>query len=124
MFGNQQARRGRDEPGHDVAGNESFDMTYTPAPPDPKLAPIRINLLSDTQTRPTPAMREGMARAEVGAEQIGDDPSVNLLCARTADLLGKEAAVFMPSGTMCNVAATLVHCRPGDEILAHESAHI
>lgn len=97
---------------------------YTPPPRDPKAPPVRINLLSDTQTRPTPAMREAMARAEVGDEQIGDDPTVNLLCERVADLLGKEAAVFMPSGTMCNVAATLVHCRPGDEILAHESAHI
>jgi threonine aldolase len=99
-------------------------MHYTPAPRDPKADPIRINLLSDTQTRPTPAMREAMARAEVGDEQIGDDPTVNLLCERVADLLGKEAAVFMPSGTMCNVAATLSHCRPGDEILAHASAHI
>jgi threonine aldolase len=99
-------------------------MHYTPPPRDPKAPPVRINLLSDTQTRPTPAMRETMARAEVGDEQIGDDPSVNLLCERVADLLGKEAAVFMPSGTMCNVAATLVHCRPGDEILAHETAHI
>jgi threonine aldolase len=97
---------------------------YTPAPRDPKLPPVRINLLSDTQTRPTPGMREAIARAEVGDEQIGDDPSVNLLCERVADLLGKQAAVFMPSGTMCNVAATLVHCRPGDEILAHVSAHI
>src|ERR1700738_1440559 len=99
-------------------------MTYTPPPRDPKAPLVRINLLSDTQTRPTPAMREAMVRAEVGDEQIGDDPSVNLLCARVAELLGKEAAVFMPSGTMCNVAATLVHCRPGDEILAHETAHI
>lgn len=99
-------------------------MTYTPPPRDPKASPVRINLLSDTQTRPTAAMREAMARAEVGDEQIGDDPTVNLLCERVADLLGKEAAVFMPSGTMCNVAATLVHCRPGDEILAHETAHI
>jgi threonine aldolase len=99
-------------------------MHYTPPPRDPKALPVRINLLSDTQTRPTPAMREAMARAEVGDEQIGDDPSVNLLCERVAELLGKEAAVFMPSGTMCNVAATLVHCRPGDEILAHETAHI
>jgi threonine aldolase len=97
---------------------------YTPPPRDPKAAPVRINLLSDTQTRPTPAMREAIARAEVGDEQIGDDPTVNLLCERVADLLGKEAAVFLPSGTMCNVAATLVHCRPGDEILAHETAHI
>src|SRR6201989_759634 len=99
-------------------------MFYTPPKRDPNAPPIRINLLSDTQTRPTPAMREAMARAEVGDEQIGDDPTVNLLCERVADLLGKEAAVFMPSGTMCNVAATLVHCRPGDEILAHETAHI
>jgi threonine aldolase len=99
-------------------------MSYTPAPRDSKQPPIRINLLSDTQTRPTPGMREAMARAEVGDEQIGDDPSVNLLCERVADLLGKEAAVFMPSGTMCNVAATLVHCRLGDEILAHQTAHI
>jgi threonine aldolase len=98
--------------------------TYTPPPRDPKALPVRINLLSDTQTRPTRGMREAMARAEVGDEQIGDDPSVNLLCERVADLLGKEAAVYMPSGTMCNVAATLVHCRPGDEILAHASAHI
>jgi threonine aldolase len=99
-------------------------MHYTPPPRDPKAPPVRINLLSDTQTRPTPGMREAMAKAEVGDEQIGDDPTVNALCERVADLLGKEAAVFMPSGTMCNVAATLVHCRPGDEILAHESAHI
>src|SRR6266403_2676367 len=99
-------------------------MTYTPARPDPKAPTVRVNLLSDTQTRPTQGMREAMARAEVGDEQVGDDPSVNLLCDRVADLLGKEAAVFMPSGTMCNVAATLVHCRPGDEILAHETAHI
>jgi threonine aldolase len=99
-------------------------MHYTPAPRDPKATPVRINLLSDTQTRPTPAMREAMAKADVGDEQIGDDPTVNLLCERVADLLGKEAAVFMPSGTMCNVAATLSYCRPGDEILAHVSAHI
>jgi threonine aldolase len=99
-------------------------MTYTPAPRDARASTVRINLLSDTQTRPTPAMREAIARAEVGDEQIGDDPTVNLLCERVAELLGKEAAVFMPSGTMCNVAATLAHCRPGDEILAHETAHI
>src|SRR5476651_2666528 len=105
-------------------GATRIDMHYAPAPRDPTQPPVRINLLSDTQTRPTPAMREAMTRAEVGDEQIGDDPTVNLLCERVADLLGKQAAVFMPSGTMCNVAATLVHCRPGDEILAHETSHI
>ncbi len=99
-------------------------MRMTPSPRDPKLPPIRINLMSDTQTRPTPAMREAMMRADVGDEQIGDDPSTNRLCERVAGLLGKQAAVFMPSGTMCNIAATLVHCRPGDEILAHPSAHV
>src|ERR1700710_1194010 len=99
-------------------------MHYTPTPSDPKAPPVRTNLLSDTQSRPSPGMREAMARAKVGDEQIGDDPTTNLLCERVADLLGKEAAVFMPSGTMCNVSATLSHCRPGDEILAHETAHI
>ncbi|MGJ4894861.1 MULTISPECIES: threonine aldolase family protein [unclassified Bradyrhizobium] len=99
-------------------------MYYTPPARDPKAPPVRVNLLSDTQTRPTAAMREAIARAEVGDEQIGDDPTVHELCGRVAALLGKEAAVLMPSGTMCNVAATLVHCRPGDEILAHETAHI
>jgi threonine aldolase len=99
-------------------------MAYTPARSDGAHRPVRINLLSDTQTRPTAAMREAMARAEVGDEQIGDDPSVNALCERVAALLGKQAAVFMPSGTMCNVAATLAHCRRGDELLAHGSAHI
>src|ERR1044071_8853967 len=99
-------------------------MPYAPAPQDPGLPPVRINLLSDTQTRPTPGMREAMVQAAVGDEQIGDDPTTTLLCERVAALLGKEAAVFMPSGTMCNVAATLSHCRPGDEILAHETAHL
>jgi threonine aldolase len=99
-------------------------MNYTPPSRDPKAVPVRVNLLSDTQTRPTPAMREAMARADVGDEQIGDDPTTNALSERVADMLGMEAAVFMPSGTMCNVTATLSYCRPGDEILAHESAHL
>lgn len=71
-------------------------MYYTPPPRDPKAPPVRVNLLSDTQTRPTAAMREAMARAEVGDEQIGDDPTVHELCGRVATLLGKEAAVLMP----------------------------
>ena len=99
-------------------------MVHTPQRPPAGAPPVRINLYSDTQTRPTPAMRDAMMRAQVGDEQHGDDPSVHLLCDRMAMLMGKEAAVFMPSGTMCNVAATLTHCRPGDEILAHETAHI
>ncbi len=85
---------------------------------------IRIDLYSDTQTRPTPQMRAAMAAAPVGDEQRGEDPSVNRLCRSVADMLGKEAAVFLPSGTMCNQIALLVHCRPGDEIIAETSAHI
>ncbi len=85
---------------------------------------VRINLFSDTQTRPTPAMRQAIARAEVGDEQSFDDPSVNALCERVAALLGKEAAVFLPSGTMCNEIAIQVHCRPGDEVIAEASSHI
>ena len=85
---------------------------------------VRINLYSDTQTRPTVAMRRVMAEAPVGDEQRGEDPSVNQLCETVAALLGKEAAVFLPSGTMCNEIAILVHCRPGDEIIADRTAHI
>jgi threonine aldolase len=85
---------------------------------------VRVNLYSDTQTKPSPGMKEAMMRAEVGDEQHGDDPTVHELCDRMAALLGKEAAMFLPSGTMCNQVAILTHCRPGDEIIAHRSAHI
>ncbi len=88
------------------------------------MASPRIDLYSDTQTRPTQGMREAIARAEVGDEQRGDDPSVNRLCETVAALLGKERAVFMPSGTMCNEIAIRVHCRAGDEILADATSHI
>ncbi len=83
-----------------------------------------INLISDTQTRPTAPMRRAMAEAAVGDEQRGDDPSTNRLCEMVAQLLGKETAVFLPSGTMCNQVAVLVHCRSGEEIIADETAHI
>lgn len=99
-------------------------MVYAPSRPNAALPPVRVNLYSDTQTCPSAAMREAMMRAEVGDEQNGDDPTVNELCDRMAALMGKEAAVFLPSGTMCNQIAIAVHCRPGDEILAHEASHI
>jgi threonine aldolase len=99
-------------------------MNYAPPRPDPSLPPVRVNLYSDTQTRPTQAMKAAMMEAEVGDEQAGQDPTVWALCDRMSALLGKEAAVFLPSGTMCNQLAIITHCRPGDEILAHESAHI
>ena len=86
--------------------------------------PVRINLYSDTQTKPSRAMREAMLDAEVGDEQSGSDPTINRLCDRMAALLGKSAAMFLPTGTMCNEIAILTQCRPGDEVLAHHTAHI
>ena len=99
-------------------------MDYTPPRMDAALPPLRVNLYSDTQTRPTPAMKAAMLEAEVGDEQFGWDPTTNLLQERMAALMGKQAALFLPSGTMCNQIAIATHCRPGDEILAHETAHI
>ena len=83
-----------------------------------------IDLFSDTMTRPSAAMRRAMAEAEVGDEQKGEDPTTRRLEARVAELLGKEAAVFLPSGTMANQIAIAVHCQPGDEILAPDNSHI
>ncbi len=83
-----------------------------------------IDLFSDTMTKPTPAMRKAMAEAEVGDEQKGEDPTTRRLEERVAALLGKDDAVFLPSGTMCNQIALAVHCRAGDEILAPDNAHI
>jgi threonine aldolase len=78
---------------------------------------------SDTVTRPTPAMREAMARAEVGDDVFGDDPSVNALQEHIAALLGKESALFVPSGTQSNLVAIMSHCARGDEYLVGQMAH-
>jgi threonine aldolase len=86
--------------------------------------PVRINLYSDTQSRPSRGMKEAMMAAELGDEQGGSDPTVWELCDRAAALLGKQAAMFLPSGTMCNQVAIATHCRRGDEVLAHQDAHI
>jgi threonine aldolase len=83
-----------------------------------------IDLRSDTVTRPTPEMREAMAAAVVGDDQYGEDPTVNLLEERSAQLLGKEAAVFVASGTMGNLSAILAHCDRGDEIIIGDESHI
>lgn len=83
-----------------------------------------IDLYSDTKSKPTDGMRKYMMSVEVGDEQKDEDFNVLDLCSRVADMLGKEAAVFLPSGTMCNEIALAIHCRPGDEIIVHETAHI
>ncbi len=82
-----------------------------------------IDLRSDTVTRPTPAMRAAMADAVVGDDVFGDDPTVNELQARSAEMLGTEAALFVPSGTQCNLAALLSHCERGDEYIVGQQAH-
>ncbi|MEL6350466.1 MAG: low-specificity L-threonine aldolase [Cyanobacteria bacterium J06627_28] len=83
-----------------------------------------IDLRSDTVTQPTDDMRRVMAKAPVGDDVLGDDPTVNELEAFVADLLGKEAAVYMPSGTMTNQVALRSHTQPGDEIVLEAEAHI
>jgi threonine aldolase len=83
-----------------------------------------VDLFSDTMTRPSAGMRQAMADAEVGDEQRGEDPTTRALEDRVADLLGKEAAVFLPSGTMCNQIAIAVHCRSGDEIIGPDNCHL
>ena len=82
-----------------------------------------VDLRSDTVTRPTPAMRSAMAAAAVGDDVFGDDPTVNTLQARIAEMLGFEAALFMPSGTASNLCALLAHCGRGDEYLVGQLAH-
>ena len=84
----------------------------------------RVDLRSDTVTQPTPAMREVMAAAEVGDDVLGDDPTVIELQNRIAEMLGKEAALFVPSGTMSNAVAIKSQTRPGDEIVTHRKSHI
>ncbi|TAL11790.1 MAG: low-specificity L-threonine aldolase [Nitrospirae bacterium] len=83
-----------------------------------------IDLRSDTVTKPSPAMREAMATAEVGDDVFGEDPTVNRLQETAARLLGKEAALFVPSGTMANQLAVRLHTRPGDEIIVEAGAHV
>ncbi len=83
-----------------------------------------IDLRSDTVTRPTPGMRKAMAEAEVGDDVLGDDPTVIRLQETVAELMGKEAACFVPSGTMANQVSIRAHTEPGDEIIGHADSHI
>lgn len=83
-----------------------------------------IDLRSDTVTKPTPAMRRAMAEAEVGDDVYGEDPTVNRLQERAAEIFGKEAAIFVPTGSMGNQIAVKLHTKPGDEIIVEERGHI
>ena len=82
-----------------------------------------IDFRSDTVTKPTPAMREAMAKAEVGDDVDGEDPTVNKLQEMGAEMMGMEAGLFVPSGTMGNLAAMLAHCNRGDEVILGNQAH-
>ena len=82
-----------------------------------------IDLRSDTVTQPTPAMREAMMAAPLGDDVFGDDPSVNALQAHIAEITGKQAALFMPSGTQSNLCGILAHCQRGDEYIVGQNAH-
>ena len=84
----------------------------------------RVDLRSDTVTQPTPEMRSMMSSADVGDDVLGDDPNVNELQRRMAEMLGKEAAIFIPSGTMSNAIAIRAHTNPGDEIVTERYSHI
>ena len=84
----------------------------------------RINLRSDTVTQPTQAMREAMYRAEVGDDVMGDDPTINRLEKEAAEVLGKEAAMFVPSGTMGNQVSLMAHTQRGDAVISGEGYHI
>jgi threonine aldolase len=83
-----------------------------------------LDLRSDTVTRPTPEMRAAIAAAEVGDDVFGDDPTMRLLQERIAAILGKEEALYVPSGTMSNLIAVRLHCRPGDELICEAGCHI
>jgi len=87
------------------------------------LSPRKVDLRSDTVTQPTPAMRAAMLAAPLGDDVFGDDPSVQALQARIADITGKESALFMPSGTQSNLCALLAHCERGDEYIVGQLAH-
>lgn len=101
-----------------TSGSPSGSSSGSPSPGSP------VDLRSDTVTRPSPAMRAAMAAAEVGDDVLGDDPTVIRLQERAARLLGKEAALYVPSGTMANQIAIRLHCQHGDDVLASEGAHL
>lgn len=86
--------------------------------------PFVVDLRSDTVTKPTPAMREAMFEAEVGDDVYGEDPTINKLEQRAAEIFGREAAIFVPTGSMGNQIALKVHTRPGQEIICEEKCHI
>jgi len=107
-----------------IAGLSSPRLAFDAKPPRPPPPPLRmIDLRSDTVTRPTAGMLAAMAAAEVGDDVYGDDPTVNRLQQRLAEMAGMQAGLFMPSGTQSNLTALMAHCARGDEYLVGQRAH-
>ena len=104
--------------------NPSQSTLAEPQAPTQEVRSAVIDLRSDTVTRPTPEMRRAMFEAEVGDDVYGEDPTVNLLEKRAAEVFGQEAAIFVPTGTMGNQIAIKIHTRPGQEIICESRAHI
>src|SRR5881275_892186 len=98
-----------------VTKSEHLDRTHAAAV---------VDLRSDTVTKPTPAMRRAMAEAEVGDDVYGEDPTINKLEQRAAEIFAREAAIFVPTGSMGNTIAIKIHTQPGQEIICEERAHI
>src|SRR5712675_984321 len=88
------------------------------------LAAAVVDLRSDTVTKPTPAMRRAMAEAEVGDDVYGEDPTINKLEQRAAEIFVREAAIFVPTGSMGNTIAIKIHTKPGQEVICEERGHI
>src|SRR6476620_10339421 len=110
--------------GSGAVASRSRPITVHRQPPLPPMTRPQIDLRSDTVTRPTAAMRRAMADAEVGDDVLDGDPTVRHLEARVSELLGKEAGLFFPSGTMANQTAVWVHTTPGTGVLLDANAHI
>src|SRR5437868_14382417 len=98
-----------------VTKSEHLDRTHAAAV---------VDLRSDTVTKPTPEMRRAMAEAEVGDDVYGEDPTINRLEQRAAEIFAREAAIFVPSGSMGNTIAIKIHTQPGQEVICEERAHI
>jgi threonine aldolase len=101
-----------------------LNVQLNPKPFKPQPAPPMIDFRSDTVTRPTPEMLKAMFAAQVGDDVFGDDPTINALEAKAADMFGMEAALFCASGTMANQIAIKAHTQPGDEVICHKLSHV
>ena len=110
-------------PGKATHSSRIFSVHFVTLLP-PNQQTMEVNLISDTITRPTPAMLAQMFEAEVGDDVFGEDPTINALEQKVADLFGHETALFCPSGTMTNQIAIRIHTQPLDEIICDETSHI